>query len=69
MAHEGLDDFQGCAGFAPGPASFEIRRQLAIRAQDFLIAHLLFASAVTGDCGLASFDHTVGSLTVVCTRL
>jgi hypothetical protein len=69
MADEGLDDFQGRAGFAAGPASFEIRRQLAIRALDLLIAQLLFASAVTGDRGLASFDHTVGSLTVVCTRL
>jgi hypothetical protein len=69
MADEGLDDFQRRAGFALGPASLEIRRQLAIRAQDLLIAHLPFACAVTGDSGLASFDHTVDSLTVVCTRL
>src|SRR4051794_15941114 len=61
VADEGLDDFQRRAGFPLSAPPFEIRRQLAVRAQDLLIAHLPFASAVSCVRGVASFDHAVGS--------
>jgi len=58
---ERLDDFQRRPRFPLGPPPLEIRGQLTVRAQDFLIAHVLFAGAVPWRGGLPSFDHAIGS--------
>jgi hypothetical protein len=57
VANKRFDDFQSGARLAFGASALEIGGQLAVRAKDLLIAHLLSRGTVSSGAAFSSLAH------------